>query len=1042
MIGAVIRHRIAVLLFIALASSASIYSAWNAPLDAVPDISEPQVVIYAKWPRSPQLLETKITAPLIQALAGSPGIQSMRGTSHMGYSFIYLILTDADQRAAVQQHALATLNTLRTQLPSDATISLGPNASSMGWIYQYALVDNQSLHDLRDLRLLNQSIVKPALQSVPGIAEVATVGGLEKQYQVKLYPPLLTQLGLTLRDVVDALRSAFQEVGGRTIDVTNREYQVSGSVGTGSVDDLESLIVGRDNTRRAIRLKDVGYVQIGYDLRRGLADLDGKGEVVGGIVIMEHGKNVLAVTRAVEAKLQSIAQSLPAGVEAVNTYNRSELIKQTLRSFVETLAYELLVVVVIVVLFLRNLRTAFAPIVVLLLATVLTALPMAVFGQTINLLSLAGLAIAIGEMVDATIVIVENCSAELAARPQATALERRAIVVQAISTVTRPLLFSLLIILASFVPVFFLGEREARLFDPLAFSKTAAMTFSTLLTVFLLPLLAIWVFRRWTATPRRESRPWGVRMYRRILSVAIRMRYAVLGLSVAALIPAVLILANFRKDYMPELEEGSVLYMPTTLPGVPVREAGWVLQEMDKRLKAIPEVERVFGKLGRADTSTDPAPVTMIETTVLLRPTATWRPGMTKARLIAEMNEAVQVVGYVNTWTQPIATRVMMQDTGIQTAVGLKVKGTDLATIQSIAQQVERTLRAVEGTASVVAERIADGYFIDAQYDPSRMAQAGVTVNEAMDSLRYAISGDNVTAVVQADRTIVPLSVQYSPEYIDTLQKIRSAPVITADGRSIPLQEIADVAVKKSPEMIRNDDGMLAGFVYVYLRDTTAVDYVARAREIVRKQVQVPAGYEVEWTGLYKYTEQAQSRLLLVVPLTLIIIFLLLLMAFRSMADSILVMLSVPFALVGGVFLQAVLDYSITTAVVVGYIALFAIAIQTGIIMIVFIRQALAARTADQSYVDAVLDGSVLRLRPKLMTVAATVLSLLPVMFSNGQGMELMKPIATPTIGGMLSSTLYVLVLIPCLFVIGADIRRWRDSRLPKVDVGAEQGSA
>jgi len=1023
LIQSVLRHKTWVWLSIVAATLLSVYAVWRAPLDAIPDISDPQIVIYAKWPRSPQLLETKVTAPLIAALAGSPGIQSMRATSHMGYSFVYLILESDAQRADVQQRALDKIASLRAQLPSDASITLGPNASSVGWIYQYALVDRQATRDLRDLRLLNQSIVKPALQTVPGIAEVATVGGLEKQFQLKLFPPLLEQSGLTLRDVIEALQRAFQEAGGRTIDVTNREYQVSGSVGTGSVDDLEALIVGRDAEQRAIRLKDIGYVQVGYDLRRGVADLDGTGEVVGGIVIMEHGQNVLAVTRAVEKKMATLA-GLPAGVEMVTTYDRSSVILGTLRSFVETLLYELLVVVIVVALFLRNVRTAFGPVAILLLATLFTALPLVAFGQTINLLSLAGLAIAIGEMVDATIVIVENCSAELAHHPQADAAQRRAIVIRAIAKLTRPLLFSLLIILASFVPVFFLGEREARLFDPLAFSKTSAMTFSTLLTIFVLPLLATWIFRRWSP-PRQES-ILGVRFYRLLLRGAIRFRYVVLLVSIASLVPALWLLGGFRKDYMPEMEEGSVLYMPTTLPGVPVREAGWVLQEMDKRLKAFPEVERVFGKLGRADTSTDPAPVTMIETTVLLHPPAKWRPGMTKEKLVAEMDKALQVVGYVNTWTQPIATRVIMQDTGIQTAVGLKIKGADINVIQQLAEQVETTLRTVPGTASVVAERIADGYFIDAQYDPQRLAEHSVTADEAMDTVRYAIGGENIVNIAQADRSIVPLGVQYSPEYIDTLEKIRSAAVVTGAGRSVAIKDVADIAVRKSPEMIRNDNGKLAGYVYVYLNDITAADYVNAAMRIVSEQITLPSGYEVEWTGLYRYTEQAQARLRYIVPLTLVIIFGLLLMAFKSLADSALIMLSVPFALVGGVFLQATLHYSITTAVVVGYIALFAIAIQTGIIMIVFIREALAARTESQSYVDAVIDGSVLRLRPKLMTVAATVLSLLPVMLSSGQGMELMKPIATPTIGGMLSSTLYVLILIPCLFAIGEDWRRWR----------------
>ncbi len=1027
-IRAVIRYKTLVLLFVVAAALLSLYAVWRAPLDAIPDISDPQIIVYSKWARSPQLLETEVTAPLIDAFIGLPGVNAVRGTSHMGYSFVYVILNEASDRKAVEQTMVDRIDAIRARLPADASIAVGPNASSVGWIYQYALIDKDGTRDLRELRLLNESVVKPALQNTSGVAEIASVGGLETQYQIKLYPPLLASAGLSLRDVIVASQQAFQEAGGRTIDLTNREYQLRGAISGGSIDKLELLVVGRNRDGQAVRLKDIGYVQLGYDIRRGIAELNGTGEVVGGIVIMEHGQNVLAVTSALDVNLARLAESLPSGLQIVPTYDRASLVKETLAGFTLTLLYELLVTIAVVLLFLRNLRSAIAPIAILLLATLFTVLPMAAFGQTINLLSLAGLAIAIGEMIDATIVIVENCTAELAARGAVNTEQKRDVIVRAIASVTRPLLFSLLIILASFLPVFFMGEREARLFDPLAFTKTSAMAFSTVLTLVLLPILVMWIFRKHMPKPLLAQENKAVRGYRMVLRGAIRYRYAVIGASIAAMIPAVVLLVGFRSDYMPELEEGSVLYMPTTLPGLPTREAGWVLQQMDARLKAFPEVERVFGKLGRADTGTDPAPVSMIETTILLKPQSQWREGMTKPQLIAEMNDALQVTGYVNSWSQPISTRVVMQDTGIQTPVGIKVKGDDLSVVESLSKQIEQALRDVPGTTSVIAERISEGYFVDSKFDSVRMAEHNVTVDEAMSTLRYGVGGENFTRIKQADASL-PLALQYSSEYVDTLDKVRNAPVVTEDGRSVPMQAIADVGVRKLPEMIRNDSGKLAGYVYIYLRDTTPADYIERARPVLAQAISLPPGYEIEWTGIGRYTEEARARLRYVVPLTVLIIFALLWMAFKSLADTAFIMLSIPIALIGGVYLQAALGYSMTTAVIIGYVALFAVAIQTGIVMVVFIQQALAARTGNQSYVDAVIDGSVLRLRPKLMTVAATFLSLLPVMVSMEQGMELMKPIATPTFGGMVSSIVFVLILIPCLFVVGEDVRQWRAKR-------------
>jgi len=1035
-IRAVIRFRALVWLLIGAASLVSVLAIRSASLDAIPDISDAQIVVYVKWPRSPQLLETEVTQPLVAALVGSPDIQAIRGTSHMGYSFIYVILANGASRERVQQLVLDRVNIIRPQLPPDANVSLGPNASSMGWIYQYAIVERQGLHDLRELRLLNESVLKPALQTVAGVAEVASVGGLEKQFQIKIFPPLLEKARLPLRQVIGAVQGVFQEAGGRMIEITNRDYQLRGAISTSDdLSQLDALVVGRRADGTAIYLRDVGYLTVNYDQRRSTVDLDGSGEVVGGIVVMEQDQNVLAVTRLVERKLQDLHGSLPAGVEIVSTYDRSAWIWATLRQFFETLAIELVVLIAVTLLFLRSIRTSLGPIAILLFAVLFTAVPLVGFRQTINLFSLAGLAIAIGEIADATIVIVENCTTELSLHPGVGRREREEIIVRSIASVTKPLLFSLLIILASFLPVFFLERREAHLFDPLAYSKTFAMAFSTLLTIFYLPIVVRWIFSHEAAVRRRFAESAAARTYRAALTTAIRYRYVFTITGLLALIPAALLLRAFPRDFLPDVDEGSVLYMPTTLPGLPNREAGWIVQGMDKKLKALPEVERVFGKIGRADTSTDPAPLTMIETTVLLKPKAQWRKGMTKDKLVTEMDRAVETLGYVNAWVQPIRARVMMQTTGIQTPVGLKVTGPDIAVIEDLSQQIEGVLRGLAGTKSVIAERISEGYYVDAQVDVVRMAEHNVTVDEAMSTVRYAIGGDNI-ASVKAGSAVVPINIQYSPEYIDTLDKVRRTPVVTADGRSIPLGDVADVAVRKMPEMIRDDNGKLSGYIYVDLQDVTGPDYVDRAQVYLSTNITLPAGYAIEWTGLYQYAAAARARLRLVVPLTLVIIFGLLVIAFRSVAESVLILLSVPFAMIGGVFLQWLLGYPMTTAVIVGYISLFAVAVQTGIIMVIFIRAALDHRTADQSYVDAVIAGSATRLRPKLMTVAAIVLSLLPVMFSSGSGMEIMKPIAAPSIGGMLTSSLHVLFMTPCLFVIGEDVRLWwqrrrTDRRIP-----------
>ncbi len=1042
-IRTVIHYRQLVLLLLFISTSYAIYAIQTAPLDAIPDISDSQIIVYAKWARSPQQLETKITQPIIQALLGSgtgtAKIKSIRATSHLGYSFIYVIFENRNQRQQVRQILTDKLNAIRPQLPKDARVSLGPNASSLGWIVQYALVDHSKTRDLRELRLLNDSAIKPIIQAVNGIAEVATVGGLERQVELKIFPPLLAQAGITLRDVITALKTAFEQVGGRSIELTNRDYQLRGVVNTENLDKLEYLIIARDSNNEPIRIKDIGYFQVNYDLRRGIADLNGEGEVVGGIVVMEQDQNVLAVSRAYQQALATIKTTLPDGVEIITSYDRSELIWATLENFSTALLYELLIVILVIFWALRHARATIAPVLVIAFSCLFTLLSLSFFGQTINLLSLAGLAIAIGEMADASIVIVENCASQLARHTKRDSHARRKIIIAATARMMRPLLFSLLIIIASFLPVFFLGERETRLFDPLALSKTFAMGFSTLLTLVLLPIIIVWIFNGKSTARAIKPDNGIVRLYARMLRASIAHRYLFLSVSIVLLVFAVTLMMSFQKDYMPEMDEGLILYMPTTLPGLPIREAGWILQQIDRKIKAFPEVQSVFGKLGRADSATDSAPISMIETTIILKPKSKWRDGLTKEKLISEMDAALNIVGYVNSWTQPIAGRIIMQDTGIQTPVGIKLKGPDIVELEKISIKIESLLKNFSGTGSVIAERISQGYYIDVENDLQQLSKHNVMIDEALSTIRYGIGGDNVLNITQADNTVVPLSLQYSPEYIDTLEKVRQLPVITAIGQSVALHSIANVSVKKMPEMIRNDNGELAAYIYINPKRTqfgekdnnaiTAIDYVHAAKKILSDDLILPSGYSLEWTGTFQYAQQAKTRLLWIIPITLIIMFSLLLMTFKSISISFLVLLSTPFALIGGVILQYFQGYPLTTAVIIGYIAVLAVAIQTGIIMVEFIRESLTNRTESMSYMDAVVEGSLSRLRPKLMTVATTVLGLIPILMVTGSGMDVTRPIAAPSVGGMISSTIYVLFLIPCLFAIGEDAKKYFKSR-------------
>ncbi len=1022
-----IRFRRAIIVLIVLGIGWSVYSISHSPLDAIPDISDPQIIIYTKWQRSAQILESEITSPLVRSLLGTKGIRSIRGMSYLGYSFVYVIMENNANVEKMRHKVIERINSVRHKLPRDADIEVGPEASSMGWIYQYALVDKDKTYDLRELLTLQENQIKIALESIPGVAEVANIGGLTKQYQLKIYPSLLAETGISLKKLVSVLKSTSHEIGGRILEVTNRDYQIKGSININNIDQIESMVVGYSKKGNPVQIRDIGYIQVGYDLRRGIADLNGDGEVVGGIIIAQKGENVVDLVRQINRKLKEIKKNIPTGIEIVSTYDRSTLIHKTLSTFFKTLVYEFLVVIVVMALFISHYRVVIAPVLVLILGILFTAIPLYLLGQTINLFSLAGLFLAMGEMADATIVVVENSVSELEKRDRVSDKEKRDIILKTMLKMGKPLFFSLLIIMISFLPIFFLEAQEGRLFDPLVYSKTFAMTFSTLLTFIFLPGLTFILLRTKGYGQVKGFNNILMRSYSFLLKIVLRYKYHVIIINFIIFIISIPLFWSIEKTFMPTFEEGSILYMPTTLPGLPAKEAGWVLQQMDKKLKAFPEVKTVFGKLGRADTSTDPAPFTMIETTILLKAKSKWRSGMTMEKLIKEMDQKMKIPGFVNAWTQPIRGRIDMQTTGIQTPVGIKVIGENIEQIEVLGRKIETLLKDFTGTRSIISERISDGYFIDVQFDMDKLAHLGIPADEALLYVQFALGGENV-AWIRHKRSLIPLNIQYAVDYINTIEKIGRLMVIAPNGDVALLSKLAILKVKKLPEMVRHEDGFLTGYIYINLEnEVSPITYVEKAKELLSAKLGLPDGYRLEWSGQFEYQLRAERRLFIIIPLVLLSIFILLVFTFKSFVEALLIMLSIPFALVGGVWLQWFLGYPMTIAVWIGYIALYAVAVQTGIIMIIFLRQSFKQKSMEgqigpKEIEMATIDGAVLRLRPKLITVCTTILSLFPILLSSGSGMEIMKPIATPMVGGMITSSIHVLFLTPCLFAISKEI--------------------
>jgi Cu(I)/Ag(I) efflux system membrane protein CusA/SilA len=1011
------------------------------PLDAVPDISDVQVIVSTEWMgRSPDIIEDQITYPIVTALLSAPRVRTVRGFTDFGISYVYVIFEDGTDIYWARSRVVEYLQGIRGRLPEGSNPTIGPDATGVGWVFQYAVVDDTGNHNLADLRGVQDWFLRYALASVDGVAEVASIGGFVKQYQVNLDPNKLAAYDKSIKDVVHAIRASNNEVEGRLLEFSGREYMVRGRGYLTSLEDIAGVSLGANARGTPVRVGDVADVQVGPDIRRGVAELDGKGEVVGGIVVMRFGENALRVIDRVKAKLQEVQHSLPQGVRIVPTYDRSGLIRESIGTLRRTLIEEAVVVSLVILVFLFHVRSALVPILALPIAVVASFIPMYYLDVNSNIMSLGGLALAIGVLVDASIVMVENAYRHVSepdepGEPIAYEDQPR-VIIGAAKQVARAIFFSLTIIIVSFVPVFLLEAQEGRMFRPLAFTKTSAMVLASLLSITLVPVLMTMFIRGRRLKPESEnpvSRVFAW-LYEPILRAALRFKWTALLLNFAVVPLTIPLLFVIGSEFMPPLYEGSMLYMPTSPPGMSITEATRLLQVQDKLLKQVPEVEQVFGTVGRGTTPTDNTPMGMVNTTVTLKPRDQWRVGMTFERLQAEMDASLQFPGFPNVWTQPIRNRLDMLLTGIKTPVGIKIFGADLNVIQGLGQQVERILQQVPGTRSVYAERVSQGYFTDIRIDRQAIARHGLTIEDVQDVIQSGLGGENITQTVEG-RERYPVNVRYARAFRESVPALQRMLVKTPMGASIPLGQLAEISMTTGPAMVRDEDAQLAGYVYVDTVTTDIGGYVDAAKAAIARDLQLPTGYTLQWTGQYEFQVRARERLKVLVPLVFFIIFILLYMTFHSASEATIVMLSVVYAMTGGVILQWLLGYNFSVAVWVGYIALYGVAVQTGVVMVVYLHEALDKRLrkggeiTERDVRQATIDGSVLRLRPKLMTVTVVMASLVPIMWSAGVGSDVMKPIAAPIIGGMITSTIHVLIITPVIFYI-MKMRALRKGRL------------
>jgi Cu(I)/Ag(I) efflux system membrane protein CusA/SilA len=1029
------RNRFMVFLLLFGLAAAGLWALQNIPIDAVPDISDTQVIIYTTWMgRSPDLVEDQITYPIVTALLSAPRVTVVRGFSDFGFSYVYVLFKDGTDIYWARSRVLEYMNQLAGRLPEGVTPQLGPDATAVGWIFQYALIDESGEHDLASLRSFQDWYLRYWLRSVDGVAEVASVGGFVRQYQVSLNPTKLLAYNLALPEVIEKIRMSNNDVGGRVVEFAGAEYMIRGRGYIKSVADIAQIAVGVNQNGTPILLRDVASVRLGPDMRRGLVELDGQGEVVGGIVVMRFGENAQQVIARLKAKLNELEPAMPKGVKVVTTYDRSDLIRESIATAQENLLEELIVVSVLIVGFLLHLRSALIPILTLPLAVLISFIPMYFMGIGMNIMSIGGIIVAMGDMVDAAIIMVDNAHKRLAEwERQGRRGDRTQVLIDSAKEVGPAIFASLLVIAIAFMPVFTLEAQEGRLFKPLAFTKNLAIAMSAVLAITLIPALLPLLIRGRMLSEQKHPVSWLLqRLYAPVLRLALRLRWVVVLLALGGVLIVLPAFQRLGSEFMPPLYEGTILYMPTTLPGLSVTAATQLLQQMDRTLKSFPEVERVFGKAGRAETSTDPAPFSMMEVVVQLKPPAQWRPGLTYDGLVNEMDNALQIPGVTNAWTMPIKARIDMLTTGVRTPVGIKIFGPDLKQIEQIGKHIEMAVQDVPGTRSVYAERVAGGYFLDFEIKREEIARYGLSVMDIGQIIESAIGGESIATTIEG-RERYPINVRYLRELRDDPEKLKRVLVATPTGAQVPLAQLTTLRFLSGPAMIRDEDGMLAGYVYVDMAGRDVGGYVEDLKRAVYEKVELPPGYTLTWSGQYEFMQRVRERLKIFVPLTVAIIFVLFYFTFRSVAETLMVMLGVPFALVGGVWYLVWLEYNMSIAVWVGLIALAGVAAETSAVMLAYLDEACAQRQAvgqlqtQQDLLHTVHAGAVERVRPMAMAGLANILGLLPVMWATGTGADVMKRLAAPMVGGVVSAMLLTLVVIPALYVIWrwhADIKR------------------
>ncbi len=1034
MIASLIRwsttNRFLVLVAALIATAWGTWAVLRTPVDALPDLSDVQVIIRTSWPgQAPQIVENQVTYPLTTTMLSVPGVKTVRGYSFFGDSFVYIIFGDGTDLYWARSRVLEYLNQVQSRLPAEAKPALGPDATGVGWVYEYALVDRSGRHDLGELRAIQDWFLRYELKTVANVAEVASVGGMVRQYQVVLDPDRLRAYNLTHRRVVEAIRGANRESGGSVLELGEAEYMVRSSGYLKSLDDFRAIPLAASEGGVPVTLGDVARIQVGPEMRRGVAELDGEGEVAGGVIVMRSGKNALETIAAVKAKLAELRAGLPPGVEIVPTYDRSHLIERAIDNLRGKLAEEFIVVAMVCFAFLFHLRSALVAIVSLPLGVLIAFVVMHYQGVNANIMSLGGIAIAIGAMVDAAVVMIENAHKHLEAWRHANPdrrigeAEQWQVVTDAAVEVGPALFFSLLVITLSFIPVFALEAQEGRLFSPLAYTKTYAMAAAAGLAVTLIPVLMGYLIRG--RIPDESANPinrWLIAGYRPVLDAVLR--YPKATLAIAALIFAATAWPILRVggEFLPPLDEGDLLYMPSALPGISVGKGAELLQQTDRMIRQVPEVARVFGKLGRAETATDPAPLEMVETTIQFKPRGEWRAGMTPEKLVEELDRAVKIPGIANIWIPPIRNRIDMLATGIKSPVGVKVAGTSLAEIDRVAVEIERVARDVPGVTSALAERLAGGRYIDVDIDRAAAARYGMNVADVQAVVSAAIGGENVGETVEG-RQRFPINVRYPREVRDSLEKIRNLPVVTERGAQIPLSAVARIAIADGPPMLKSENARLSGWVYIDIRGRDLQSVVHDLQRAVAAAVKVPAGYSISWSGQFEYLERATKKMRVVVPFTLAIIFVLLYLTFRSGAQAALIMGSLPLALVGGFWLVYLLGHAMSVATAVGFIALAGVAAEFGVVMLIYLRHAWERRlargaTAEEDLVEAIREGAVLRVRPKAMTVAVILAGLFPIMWGTGTGSEVMQRIAAPMVGGMITAPLLSMLVIPAAYLL------------------------